>query len=621
MPPSIHPIDLIRALKSNQLVPAIVFLTSRRSCDNALKAFTRRPSLLSPKRQETIARLIDQWTLTYPSIQDHPLRECVIKYGVAAHHAGHLPSWKIVVEELMREGVLDAVFATTTLAAGVDFPARTVIITQSNIRKSHGFVDLTVGEVQQIAGRAGRRSKDKVGFAIVTPSPYIDLGGLAERLTDCSEPLRSQFEISYSMVLNLLKGYPQDQIKTILDKSFAQFQLNTKVEALQVKIDALESSLSGGVPRPCADWTQQWHNFQQTVLDTTKRLRPQGSSPHEIAARIPYLTPGQVVSMSKRRVVVVRLYYTRGSNIPMITAMRFDGTIAQYPVKAIKKIIDATVPIFTGKHGKKAASDSAQSFSKKLQPLAPQIPSITLDVNPYLIETLMPDMFQALSENFPCPMCPSQKLCGEEFTGAHADRMQLHQHIDSIQKLQTGLWRTFQKRMNVLQHFGYLTNAYELTDVGEWARYIRISPSLLVTELIRTEVLKNMDPPILAGVMASIAFDDDRPVAFPRISQELAGRFIHVRRLARSLEGYEEAPLLRADVAALPERWIGDPTMTWAELCRTTSMAEGDIYRLLARNIEYLSQIRFLSATHPALAGAATQAIQTMQREVLEELP
>ncbi|HHZ83480.1 MAG TPA: hypothetical protein EYN18_01215 [Nitrospirales bacterium] len=621
MPPSIHPIDLIRTLKSKQLTPAIVFLTSRRSCDNALEAFTHIPPTLSPKRQATISRLIDQWTVTYPSIQNHPLRERVIQYGVAAHHAGHLPSWKIVIEELMREGVLDAVFATTTLAAGVDFPARTVIITQSNIRKSQGFVDLTVAEVQQIAGRAGRRGKDQVGFAIVTPSPYIDLVRLTEGLTGCPEPLRSQFEISYSMVLNLLKAYPQDHIQTILDKSFAQFQLNTKAETLQTTIDTLEASLADYAPRPCADWIHQWQSFQQTVLDTTKRLRPRGDSPPELAARIPYLIPGQVVSMSKRRVVVMHLYRTRGKNNPMITAMRFDGTIAHYPVSAIKKIIDATVPLPTGRHGKGAVSNQARALPTKLQPLAPHIPAITPDVNPHLIDTLTPDMFQTLSEHFPCPTCPSQHTCGVEFATGHADRTKLHHHIDSIQQLQTGLWRTFQKRMNVLQHLGYLTSANQLTEVGEWARYIRISPSLLVTELIRTDVLAGMDPPVLAGVMASIAFDDDRPAVFPRISQALAGRLTHVRQLARSLEAYEEPPLLRADVAALPERWIGDPTMRWADLCKGTSMAEGDIYRLLARNLEYLSQIRFLSATHPLLAATATQAIQIMQREVLEELP
>ena len=126
-------------------------MTSRRACDNALESFRHTSPTLSTKRQTAITKIIDQLTASYPSIKNHPLREQVIRYGIAAHHAGHLPSWKIAIEELMRAGLLDAVFATTTLAAGVDFPARTVIITQSNVRKSQGFVDLTVGEIQQIA--------------------------------------------------------------------------------------------------------------------------------------------------------------------------------------------------------------------------------------------------------------------------------------------------------------------------------------------------------------------------------------------------------------------------------------------------------------------------------------
>ncbi|MEO6308750.1 MAG: helicase-related protein, partial [Nitrospiraceae bacterium] len=221
MPPSIHPVDLIIALRDKHLTPAIVFLTSRRACDEAMQAFDHSRILLPPPRQQAIATVLEKVIAQYPSIAEHPLIPTVQRIGVAAHHAGHLPSWKIAVEELMRHGCLDAVFATTTLAAGVDFPARTVIITQSSIRKSRDFMDLTIGEVQQIAGRAGRRGKDLVGFAIVTPSPYIDLNVLTKGFTGHPEAINSQFVISYPMVLNLLKAHPLDQIQPILAKSFA----------------------------------------------------------------------------------------------------------------------------------------------------------------------------------------------------------------------------------------------------------------------------------------------------------------------------------------------------------------------------------------------------------------
>ena len=157
MPPSIHPVHLITVLRQKSLTPAIVFLTSRRSCDEALQAFEHAPERLPPARQESITAVLDELTAIYPSLHDHPLRKIVTACGVAAHHAGHLPSWKIAIEELMRRGCLDAVFATTTLAAGVDFPARTVVLTQSGVRRDQDFTDLTIAEVSQISGRAGRR--------------------------------------------------------------------------------------------------------------------------------------------------------------------------------------------------------------------------------------------------------------------------------------------------------------------------------------------------------------------------------------------------------------------------------------------------------------------------------
>jgi superfamily II RNA helicase len=153
MPPSIHPVDLVTALRHKHLTPAIVFLTSRRACDEAMETFDHADLVLPPARQEAIALALERITVQHPSIAEHPLIPIVKRMGVAAHHAGHLPSWKIAIEELMRQGHLDAVFATTTLAAGVDFPARTVVITQSSIRKSRDFTDLTIGEIQQLAGR------------------------------------------------------------------------------------------------------------------------------------------------------------------------------------------------------------------------------------------------------------------------------------------------------------------------------------------------------------------------------------------------------------------------------------------------------------------------------------
>ncbi|MDF2755373.1 MAG: hypothetical protein K0S94_958 [Nitrospira sp.] len=618
MPPSIHPVDLIIALRQKHLTPAIVFLTSRRACDEAMESFEHTQSFLPPARQEMIGKVLRAVIDQYPSIAEHPLIPTVQRIGVAAHHAGHLPSWKIAVEELMRNGCLDAVFATTTLAAGVDFPARTVVITQSSIRKARDFTDLTIGEVQQIAGRAGRRGKDLVGFAIVTPSPYIDLTVLTKGLTGHPEAINSQFVISYPMVLNLLKAHPLDQIQPILAKSFAQFQLNQRAEVLERKLDELHRQLEPYGPRVCTDWISQWQLFDHVRRQRTHRTPVRRNEPPEVAARFHFLTPGRVAGLSKSRGVVLRQYRSKGQKSPMVTLLRHGGAITECPAAIVTEVFDhmldcAEAPVYPW-----CTPESIESMLRDLEELPPRLP-----VLPILVpkDELIPDSIVQTLGDFSCPTCPSRSACQKDHAHASKLRQEQHRHTKAIQALRTSLWHRFQEKIDALQRFGYLSPTAHLTDTGEWARLIRIDHSLLITELVRADAFTGASPALLAAVMSSIAHDDDRPGAFPRISTGLASLLAQVRKLAESLSPYEDPPLLRADIAAITEQWIGDPTLTWIGLCKKTTMAEGDIYRLLARTLEFLSQLHTLRDTHPALADCASQAIAILRRGVLEELP
>ncbi len=619
MPPSIHPVDLITALRHKHLTPAIVFLTSRRACDEAMETFDHADLVLPSARQEAIAVALERITVQYPSIAEHPLIPIVMRIGIAAHHAGHLPSWKIAIEELMRQGHLDAVFATTTLAAGVDFPARTVVITQSSIRKSRDFTDLTIGEVQQIAGRAGRRGKDHVGFAIVTPSPYIDLTVLTKGLTGQPEAIDSQFTISYPMVLNLLKAHPHEQIQGILAKSFAQFQLNQRAELLEQKLDALRAQMEPFGPRVCTDWITQWHTFDHARRHRHTRHQTHRSESPEISARLPFLTPGRVVGLSRGRGIVLRQYRSKGQKNSMLTVLRPDNAVTECPVTSVKEIYDRTYDCAETPTYPWCPTETFDRLSHQLEELPSRLPVLPI-LRSTSIEPLPDAIVQSLGE-FPCPTCPSRPTCQKDFVIASRLRQEQQRHTKSIQALRTSLWHRFQERVDVLQKFGYFTLATQLTAEGEWARLIRIDHSLLITELIRADAFTGADPSLLAGILASLAHDDDRPGAFPRISPGLSSLLGQVRKLAESLSPYEDPPLLRADVAALVERWVADPTLTWIGLCRLTTMAEGDIYRLLARTLEFLSQVKTLKSTHPGLAGSASQAITSIRRGVLEELP
>lgn len=618
MPPSIHPVDLIDALRQKHLTPAIVFLTSRRACDEAMESFDHTRSFLPAARQEAIGKVLTQVIEQYPSIAEHPLIPTVQRIGVAAHHAGHLPSWKIAVEELMRHGCLDAVFATTTLAAGVDFPARTVIITQSSIRKARDFTDLTIGEVQQIAGRAGRRGKDQVGFAIVTPSPYIDLGVITKGFTGQPEAINSQFVISYPMVLNLLKAHPLDQMQAILAKSFAQFQLNQRAEVLEGKLDDLHRQLEPYGPRVCTDWISQWQLFDHVRRQRAHRTPARRHEPPEVAARFHFLTPGRVAGLSKSRGVVLRQYRSKGQKSPMVTLLRPGGAITECPAAIITEVFDHVLDCDEAPVYPWCTPESIEQLLRELEELPPRLP-----VLPILVpkEEMIPDAIVQSLGDFSCPTCPSRSACQKDHAHASKLRQEQQRHMKAIQALRTSLWHRFQEKIDALQRFGYLSPTTQLTETGEWARLIRIDHSLLITELVRAEAFAGASPALLAAVMSSIAHDDDRPGAFPRISNGLSSLLAQVRKLAESLSPYEDPPLLRADIAAITEQWIGDPTLTWIGLCKKTTMAEGDIYRLLARTLEFLSQLHALRDTHPSLAECASQAIAVLRRGVLEELP
>lgn len=618
MPPSIHPVDLIAALRHKNLTPAIVFLTSRRACDDAMQAFQRSHTVLPESRQKAIATVLDELVKQYPSIADHPLVPIVQRVGVAAHHAGHLPSWKIAIEELMRQGCLDAVFATTTLAAGVDFPARTVVLTQSSVRKTRDFTELTVSEVQQLSGRAGRRGKDLVGFVVVTPSPYIDLDVITRGLTGHPEAIDSQFVVSYPMVLNLLKAHPLDQIQSILAKSFAQYQLNQRAEALEKKLDVLHDQMEPYGPRVCTDWITQWQVFDHARKQKAQRVHVKRREPPELKAKLQFLTPGRLVGLAKNRGIVLRQYRSRGQRSPMLTVLRGGGSITEYPAMNVSQIFDRSVEVEEAPTYPWCTPENLEGLEKQLSELPSRLPVLPILVQEESEES---ELVQTLTDEFPCPTCPSRAACHKDHPIALRLRQEAQRHIKTIQALRTGLWHRFQARAEVLQQFGYLTPSCHLTADGEWARLIRIDHSLVITELIRAEAFEGIEPQLLAGVMASIAHDDDRPGAFPRISPGLASVLSQVRQLAEALAAHEDPPLLRADVAAIAERWVGDPTLTWIGLCRSTTMAEGDIYRLLARTLEYLSQLQTLKQTHPGLADTAAAAMKALRRGVLEELP
>jgi len=225
--------DIINLMKQYKLLPAIFFLKSRADCDNAVEICAMNGLKLEKGKRKKLSAKLDYLVKKHPHIKDHPQIKFVLKSGVAAHHSGHLPPWKEAVEELMTEGLLNAVFATTTVAAGVNFPARTVVLSNSDKFNGVEFLPLTPTELHQMTGRAGRRGMDNIGFTIALPGKFMDLKLLGKIFSQNPGPVKSKIKINFSMILNLLLSHKPEQIKTLIEKSLASYQLGNSEELQQ----------------------------------------------------------------------------------------------------------------------------------------------------------------------------------------------------------------------------------------------------------------------------------------------------------------------------------------------------------------------------------------------------
>jgi ATP-dependent RNA helicase HelY len=214
---------LIRALRNYDLLPAIVFLPTRRKCDEAAADVAADKSQKNdPERAKRRKAIFDEFVAENPEIADHKHIDLIVRGGVAAHHAGHIPSWKLLIERMMSQGLLNALFATSTVAAGVDFPARTVVITNADTRGNDGWRALTASELQQMTGRAGRRGRDNVGFVVLAPGQFQNPRKIAELLKSPPDALESRFRATYTSLLNLLDAFGSfEQVREIAEKSFA----------------------------------------------------------------------------------------------------------------------------------------------------------------------------------------------------------------------------------------------------------------------------------------------------------------------------------------------------------------------------------------------------------------
>ena len=226
--------EIMSVFNKYRLLPAIFFLKSRADCDHALDLCADIPTLDENRKARRIQR-IQELVSQSPHIAGHRQLEHLEHMAVGSHHSGQLPAWKLVLETLMTEGLLDAVFATSTVAAGVNFPARTIVLLNSDRFNGRDFLPLSPTEFHQMTGRAGRRGMDNIGFGVTVPGKFMDIRLTAKLLSSPPSDVDSQIKINFSMALNLLLSHAPDQIEDLLKKSFATYMMVTARKKRQAR--------------------------------------------------------------------------------------------------------------------------------------------------------------------------------------------------------------------------------------------------------------------------------------------------------------------------------------------------------------------------------------------------
>ena len=234
--------DIVRNLQENDMLPAIYFTFSRKKCDEQMEKCASL-DLVTKGEQAQIKQFVDEYIAENPHLYNNKHLD-YLYCGVASHHAGLLPAWKNLVEKLFQKGLIKVVFATETLAAGINMPARSTVISSTSKRTDSGHRMLTASEFLQMSGRAGRRGMDEVGYVVIVGTQFQSPEEVAELVLSDANPLESRFSPSYSMVLNLLQRFSLEEAKELILKSFGYFSAGSRLQPLLKAKEQMQNEIS-----------------------------------------------------------------------------------------------------------------------------------------------------------------------------------------------------------------------------------------------------------------------------------------------------------------------------------------------------------------------------------------
>jgi superfamily II RNA helicase len=637
---------ILSHLQERDMLPAIYFIFSRRGCDKAV-AEVGEMWLVNEHEAQQLRRQIDEFLTRNPDA-GRSGHIAPLYRGIAAHHAGILPAWKVLVEELFQQGLIKVVFATETLAAGINMPARTTVISSISKRTDTGHRMLTASEFLQMAGRAGRRGMDTVGHVVTLQTPFEGAEHAAALALKKPDPLVSHFTPSYGMVLNLLQIHTLDEARELIERSFGQYLANFHLKPKQQYIEERKAEFSQIQEQIAAieeseiasyEKLRQRLKVEQKLLKTLKEQAQQARQ-EELAMMLSFAVSGTLLSLKGKNITVstpvtaVIVGKTQGSSqFPYLVCL---GTDNRWYVATTADVVDLygelprldvpanllpppEMPLKPGQS--RRGNEETAAIAKQI----PE-PSESLNMPAEVAEQLQ--RVAALQEQLEAhPLHQAGNVATVFKRKARA--IELAAEIEELQaqveQQSQRHWEEFLNLIEILQYFECLDNLVP-TQLGQVAAAIRGENELWLGLALASGEFDNLDPHHLAAAVAALVTETPRPDSKVRfdVSNEVAEALAKLRGIRRKMfqlqRRYDVAlPIwLEFELISLVEKWaLG---MDWNELCENTSLDDGDVVRILRRTLDLLSQIPHVPYLSETLQRNAYRAMQLIDRFPVNEV-
>jgi superfamily II RNA helicase len=634
-------------MAERDMLPAIYFIFSRRNCDRSVRDLAK-VCLVDADEQARIRRRLDAFMAVTPEAVREGGHADALLRGIAAHHAGVLPAWKELIEELFQQGLIKVVFATETLAAGINMPARTTVISALSKRTERGHRPLMGSEFLQMAGRAGRRGLDIQGYVVTVQSRFEGVREAGALATSPADPLVSQFTPSYGMVLNLLQRYDLAKARELVERSFGRYlagldlaEDEARITELMAQLASLETS-GGEVP---------WDDFEDYEklrgrLREERRLhrilqqQAEETLAHELTLALQFASEGTLVSVKapalrSRVTPAVIVAKVRGSGqFPLLLCLTEENVWILLPCHAVVTLhaelsclqvsqLEPPELHHAGelRHGDGASEGLALAVASMARRHDMQTPRYDLAGEVQQQGQLVQQLEQELEAH------PAHRWGDRKHLKKHRRRMEeLQEEIGERQRLlhhrANRHWDTFLSLIDILRFFGALDGeeGLEPTEVGRTVAALRGDNELWLGLALMSGHLDGLDPAELAAVLEAISTEVNRPDLWcgyppPRASEEA----LHdLRGLRRELQRQQE----RASVV-VPVWW--EPELTglvhawargasWNDVIANTSLDEGDVVRILRRTVDLLAQVPYCEAISEQLRRNSRLALKSINR-------